>query len=197
MVTISQPEIIELYRGYKNIIEIGFRSGCEFKIGIACSNSDTVYNVEDNKFIVVPGPTRNAFLEVYKILDDGQYELVSRTEYRVRDLPDPTIYFGAGEQEHPIYWNVSKMYARYSPEIWLNYSYEISNWNIKIGNKNYTGKGNVITSEVQKRIKKMRKGKKIDVKVTVIGENKQERVIETFFTRAPNEWYKNIEDELE
>ena len=193
LIIISQPEVIQLYRGYPNIIEVGFRTDCEFQFYLNCRGCDSVYNIENNVFALIPRNTRVAFVEVYKVVDNDKYELISRLEYHVRSLPDPTIYIGGTEQEGTIYWKQTTMFAKYPPEIMLDYQYRIENWQVEIGRRVFSGAGNVLSDDVLMRIKRLRKNKRIDLKVTVIGENNEENTIETFYTRVPNEWYKEFE----
>jgi hypothetical protein len=192
LITISQPDFFDLYRGYKNKIEIGYKSGCEFQIAIDCEDCDTVYHLGRNKFVVVPGSTKWGYIEVYKMLNDSNYQLISIKEYVVRNLPTPTIHLGSSYQEDPVHWeNARYIYATYDSAA-LYYHLSISDWTIIIGRRHFSGTGNAVTSEVQERIKKMREGKKIKLSVKVIGENGEEIIIKTFFTKASNKRYKGI-----
>lgn len=183
-VTISQPEYKELYRGYKNKLEIGFLSNNTFEFGLFCRGCDTIYHVENNRFVVVPGYFRVAYIEVYNIGDTSNYELVHRMPYKVKNIPAPTIYIGHQEEMKEIDGSSERIVVKYPPEIWLDYSYRLKKWNIEIGNKRFVGNGDKITKEVQSQIKKMRVGQKINLTVTIIGENNEELIIETFFLKA-------------
>lgn len=116
LISISQPESRELYRKYKNKIEISFNSGCEFKTGITCTYCDTIYNTEKNQFVVIPGPAFHVFIEAYKVLSDSNVEMISRTEYWVRDLPKPIVNYGAASDGDPIFWKETKLFVKYPPE---------------------------------------------------------------------------------
>lgn len=191
LVVLSQPEVLQLYRWYKNIIDVGLKKGCEFDLAVSCPSCDTIYNIDFNRFIVVPRHTRTATIEVYNIKDPNNFVLLHRKKYRVLDLPNPSIYIGGSSEGEPISWKTKKMFVKYPPGNWIEHKFEIVDWTITIQNKEYSGKGDTLTNDVQNEIKQLEIGARIDLKARITGEYNQERTVNShyYYLRGGNNSY--------
>jgi len=191
LVIIQQPAIMpRLYRGYKNEIEIGFRSGCELNVKVVCPSCDTIYKIYDNRYVITPGVSRDAWVEAYEIKENGNYELVCRKEFKVSNIPDPIIYIGTSLKETPVLKYTTMIFTKNSDDSWINSKFKVIDWKLFIGKKTYSGSENIISEESQKKLQKLKDGKRIKLIVNVIGEDNRISKIETYFTRGIDILYR-------
>ena len=127
---IELPEMNVLYRGYANKAE-ATASGYDQTIlsgsGCSVSKSGTGYIVKPT------GRGREAYLTVSgKNTATGKTASLKKVKYRVSNLPDPELYWGASKSGTKGNRRETKLFAKYPPEIPLNASFKIINWECTI-----------------------------------------------------------------
>lgn len=126
--SIELPELNVLYRGYPNKVD-PTASGYPTTIltGSNCSVSKS-----GNVYIAKPGSGREAYLTVSGKSADGKTVQLKRVRYRVSNLPDPELYWGAVKNGGKGSKYETKLFAKYPPEIPLNANFTITNWEISV-----------------------------------------------------------------
>lgn len=126
--SIELPELNVLYRGYPNKVD-PTASGYPFTIltGTNCSVSKS-----GDVYIASPGAGRQAFLTVSGKTADGKTVQLKKVEYRVSALPDPELYWGGVKNGGQGSKSQTQLFAKYPPEIPLNASFNIINWECQV-----------------------------------------------------------------
>ena len=126
--SIELPELNVLYRGYPNKVD-PTASGYPTTIltGSNCSVSKS-----GNVYIAKPGAGKKAYLTVSGKSADGKTVQLKKVEYRVSNLPDPELYWGAAKNGQKGSKFETKLFAKYPPEIPLNASFQILSWECQV-----------------------------------------------------------------
>ena len=126
--SIELPELNVLYRGYANKVD-PTASGYPTTIltGSNCSVSKS-----GNVYIAKPGSGREAYLTVSGKSADGKTVQLKRVKYRVSNLPDPELYWGASKNGGKGSKYETKLFDKYPPEIPLNAQFQIISWEVQI-----------------------------------------------------------------
>jgi hypothetical protein len=167
--SIELPEMNILYRGYNNIVEAtasGYDQTNLTGSGVSISRSGSGY-------IVKPvGRSREAFLTVSgKNTVTGQSATLKRVKYRVSNLPDPELYWGAAKSGQRGSKSNTKLFAKYPPEIPLNASFRITSWECTIPGapgRPPSGSGSNISGAMS-LIRQARPGMTVSFICTVVG----------------------------
>lgn len=143
--SIELPELNVLYRGYRNMVEVtasGYDKSILGGTGVSISGS--------GPYVVQPtGNGREAFLTVSgKNTATGQTVQLKRVAYRVMNLPDPEIYWGAAKNGQKGSKAETKLFAKYGPEIPLKAEFTIKSWECSVpgASRPVMGTGSMITS---------------------------------------------------
>lgn len=126
---ISLPELNVLYRGYANKVSAvasGFDQTNLTAAGASLSKSGEFW-------IASPGGGKEATLTVSgKNSITGKSQSLLSQKFRVMNLPDPELYWGAAKSGQSGSRNETKLFARYPPEIPLNATFNIVDWECTI-----------------------------------------------------------------
>lgn len=201
LVVISATQYDIVYRNVPNLIRIGFANMNSFYYvecqGGNITNVDsTDHFLPENNFIVIPGAWRKMIIRLYDSSDTLTRKMLSEHHFINSDLPSPELFFGAARSGDAVYWKENKLFAKYPPEILLDYKFKIIRWKAEIKGNLYEGEGNTLSVEFQNAIKKLKAEKEFTITVDTIGEDKLERTVTSVFKRAPDEWCENLEDEF-
>jgi hypothetical protein len=129
--SIELPEMNMLYRGYTNKAK-ATASGYDQTVlvgsgGARATKSGDGYNV------TVSGRGREAFLTVSgKNTATGKTVSLNKVKYRVSNLPDPELYWGASKNGTKGSKAETKLFAKYPPEIPLNATFRITKWECNV-----------------------------------------------------------------
>ena len=126
--SIELPELNVLYRGYPNKVD-PTASGYPFTVltGSNCSVSKS-----GDLYVAKPGGGKTAYLTVSGKTADGKTVQLKKVEYRVSNLPDPELYWGAAKNGTRGSKAETKLFAKYPPEIPLNASFSIVDWECQV-----------------------------------------------------------------
>lgn len=126
--SIELPELNVLYRGYPNKVD-PTASGYPTTVltGTNCSVSKS-----GNLYVASPGAGKEAFLTVSGKTADGKTVQLKKVKYRVSNLPDPELYWGAAKNGEKASKAETRLFAKYPPEIPLNASFTILSWECQV-----------------------------------------------------------------
>ena len=142
--SIEIPGYNLLYRTYDNIVDptaSGFPETVLTGSGVSIQKSNGMY-------IVTPtGNSREATLVVSGKTKDGKIVQLKRVNYKVSNLPKPTLYWGGSAPGEQGSVHNTSLIAKYGPEIPLNVKFDILSWEAQIsGAAPQRGTGNSIAS---------------------------------------------------
>lgn len=159
-----------LYRSYKNRVKFAISNdkGCE--MNIICQNCEIEKSeVFENSYYVIPGSKSRAYIELQLLDEDSTVVYSHQTEFRVRNLPNPTIYWGPSKNGSKGTLHSKVLLAKYPPEVPLNSIYQVRSWTMYIdGEENISGEGSNIGTAVE-YLKTLEGEKQISFMVNVVG----------------------------
>ena len=144
--SIELPELNVLYRGYPNKVEAtasGYDQTSLSGSGVSLTKSGTGWIAKPT------GNGREAFLTVSgKNTATGQSVTLKKVKYRVSNLPDPEIYWGAAKNGQKGSKAETKLFAKYGPEIPLKAEFTIKSWECSVPGaaRPVMGTGSMISS---------------------------------------------------
>lgn len=170
MGTVSLPELNVLYRDYPNKVE-AVASGYDQTLlsgdgGVSVAKSGTGW-------IASPGKVKECKLTV-----SGKSSITNKTvslgsfTFRVSNLPDPELYFGAAKSGDKASRAETKLFSKYPPEIPLNATFRIVSWELVIpGNPGAPpkGAGDVLNGAAASLLKQAKPGTAITFFTEVVG----------------------------
>ena len=126
--SIELPELNVLYRGYANKVDptaSGYPTTVLTGSGCSVSKSGNIY-------VAKPGAGKKAYLTVSGKTADGKTVQLKKVEYRVSNLPDPELYWGAAKNGQKGSKAETKLFAKYPPEIPLKATFKIVSWECQV-----------------------------------------------------------------
>lgn len=165
---LETPDITMLYRGYANKI-IPAVTNSNGKQIVLKGKGLTLQKVEEGYYVAKPGRAKTATISIF-LADAKDTTFIKEVEYRISNLPDPSLYLGMSRNGNTADINASKIYAKYPPEIPLNSRFEITKWSITVNEETISGAGNNIKS-ASELIQNAPNGAVIFVKVSVQGSD--------------------------
>ena len=121
---IELTDLNVLYRGYPNKVEA---SGSGYE-STSLSGSNVSISKSGTGYIVKPGKGKSATLSVTGRNADGASKVLKKGNYRVSNLPDPTLYWGSAKSGAKGSKGSRLLQAKYSPEIPLKANFTIVSW---------------------------------------------------------------------
>jgi gliding motility-associated protein GldM len=169
MGTVSLPELNVLYRGYPNKVD-----------AVASGYDQTVLSMSGGSLTKsgsgwVASPDKG---KIAKITVSGKSSITNKTvslgsfEFRVSNLPDPELYFGAAKSGERASRAEMRLFSKYPPEIPLNATFKIVSWELIIpGNPGAPpkGSGDVLNASASSLLKQAKLGSVITFFTDVIG----------------------------
>jgi gliding motility-associated protein GldM len=162
---VSLPEMNVLYRGYDNKV-VGAVSGyVDYKL----SGSNVSLSKSGDKWIAKPGNGREAKINLTGIAEDGSSANVGTFDFRVRDLPKPTIKLGSvwdGEKVNAATIKaMNRLFAQYPPEIPLEAQFSITSYEIVVSGapRSAKGTGASLNGDAMGLLKQVRGGATITI----------------------------------
>lgn len=142
---LESPELNVLYRGYANKI-IPAVSNNQGKTIILSSEGTQISKPEGTDYFVAK-PGRDSKVSIAISLTDGHdTTFVREVEYRVSNLPDPTLYLGKSRIGSAADINATELHVKYPAEVPLKASFQITKWSITVNGETISGTGNNIKS---------------------------------------------------
>jgi len=158
--SIEIPGYNLLYRTYDNIVDptaSGFPETVLTGSGVSITKSNGMYAVRPT------GNSKEATLIVSGKTKDGKIVQLKRVNYKVSNLPKPTLYWGGSAPGEPGSIHNTSLIAKYGPEIPLNVKFDILSWEVQIsGAAPQKGTGNSIAS-LKNFLKAAPKGSSVNI----------------------------------
>jgi len=142
-VTITQPENATVYRGYENRILVNIAECTNESVNdiqLECANCVLSKVNKPGGYILKPGRGKIAIVYVNKT-EDGTTTTLDSIEYRVSNLPDPTLYWGGSKSGVKASKSSRALLAKYSPEIPLKASFKVTKWTFTCNGETAVGIG--------------------------------------------------------
>ena len=142
---IEQPESNILFRGYRNKIlpSVTNNNGLPIALeGINCSIS----RLDSSDYIIVkPGRGKMSTIILNLIRNDSLIPIKS-VEYRVANLPDPSLYWGKAKSGDKVSLSARKIEVKYMDGIALDANFKVIKWTIYYNDKSIRGIGTDLSS---------------------------------------------------
>ncbi|MBC9810944.1 hypothetical protein H9Y05_00505 [Crocinitomicaceae bacterium CZZ-1] len=166
---ISLPELNVLYRSYDNKVE-AVASGFDQTV----LTGSVPLSKSGNLWIAKPtGSGKEATLTVSgKNTVTGKTQQLLTQKFRVSNLPDPELYWGAAKNGDKGQRTETKLFAKYGPEIPLNAQFRIVSWEVQIPGAQGAppkGTGGVLDGTASNLIKQAKPGMQVSFICTVVG----------------------------
>lgn len=190
-VVVSFSNFQFLYHGVSNLIQIGF-ANMDKPYYLTCS-CDKITHMDASgeplplhSYSVYPDATFRTDIWVYRWVGQDTV-LVSKLEFYNVSLPDPILRYGALLPEGTFNPEDNKLWLMQDiSSIGEDYHFEILEWKVRIGKKEYSGKGNLLTSEVQSQMRKMKEKSRLEIEARCTADDKQERIVRSFYYKGTN-----------
>jgi len=131
-----------LYRNVLNTVTVSPLQEGEI---VECPYCDTIYKGEsDNEYIIVPG--LGSISQVI-VRDSSMSQVISKTTLKNFHLPNPVLYFGSAKNGVKSSKRSSTIYAKYPPEMNLDFESTIVKWDVFIDGNMFSGVGNKRSTE--------------------------------------------------
>jgi hypothetical protein len=138
---VSLPEMNVLYRGYDNKI-LGAVSGYT---NYTLSGVNVNLSKSGEFWIGKPGAGKTCTINIAGVAEDGSSANVGKFEFRVQNLPAPSVYLGALEDGSEAAGGTiraqTRLFAKYPPEIPLNAVFSIVSWEVSVAGAPRSEKG--------------------------------------------------------
>jgi hypothetical protein len=143
---VGMPELNVLYHGYDNKVQLGYQEGLadvSFKAEGATltktSNGYIVHTVKGSRQTEIIGTLKNG-------------DTVCHNYYRNMRLPSPALFWGTGEDGGVASSEEKVLILRYHQGIVMENKFLISSWQVAIGERVFSGKGNMLSANVKEFI---------------------------------------------
>jgi len=155
--TVSTPDVNILYKGYVNIIEIGFVTK-KTKYTVECIGCDTLIKLKkfDNLYVLKLG--LDSLPEIEILIKNKKGKLLQTVIYKTIFLPKPSLKLGDYNGLDRIDSLTSDTKLAVKKNIDFRISYVVGRWKITINEKTFIGHGSELSKEVLDFMKDVRKG---------------------------------------
>lgn len=178
--SIELPELNVLYRGYNNIVNA---TASGFEQTVLNGSGASIARSGQNYIVKPSGSSRTATLSVVGRSSNGRSVVLKTLQFRVLNLPDPTLYWGAQKSGGRIPNGDFRIFAKYGPEIPLNAPFRVLEWTATVpGAVEQKGSGNDLSS-IRNFIRAVPAGKEISLSVWVLDPAQMRRKVSGVFTK--------------
>jgi hypothetical protein len=175
-IILSQPEMNTFYKGFSQIISIGFRHKKIKKLKVICVKCDTIHYLKDNYYLVKPGQNDSITLEVFSKNDQILYS----QKYKTRNLPIPTLKIDNFQPLDTISALPSLLSLENSIDPNIRVGFVIMEWKTTINGRNFNGLGSKFSKEFTEFLEKQKKGMFM-IEINYRGPDKISKTIKELF----------------
>lgn len=173
-----------LYRGYENKVKIAVNDTEGQIVSLVGNNCSVQALKTPYEFIVKPGNDKTVSLSVVLTIVEGQETIVSTTEYRIKLLPDPSIFWGINKSGNQASLIDTTLEVRYIYEVPLESNFRILKWTMHSEFGNASGDGADLTN-ARSVLNKVDRESTISMKVYVLSPDGITRMMSANWTVAP------------
>jgi hypothetical protein len=165
---IELPEYNLLYRGYTNKI-IPAVSNNNGGTMLLTSEDVTIKKSDDgiHYFLETVSKKRTVCIS-FNLINGNDTTFVRRVEFRLYNLPDPSLYWGPAKEGGHANIREHKLFVKYPPEIPLNAEFRVVKWEVCVDSIFVKGKGGSI-KDAESILKKVDKASNVSIIVTFVG----------------------------
>ncbi len=178
--SIELPELNVLYRGYKNKVNA---TASGFPVTALTGTGVTLSPTSDGMYIARPSSGRTAKLTVSGRTADGRTVALKTVEYRVLNLPKPTMYWGSVEDGGRGSKVERNIFTKYGNDVPLNAQFRIIAWEVSvqgaIGFK--SGSGSKLSDGTLAMFRTAGSGKRVNYRLKVMGPDNVQRNVNASF----------------
>lgn len=173
MGVVSLPDMNVLYKGYDNVV-MGTASGFPSD-RVSLSGSNCKISKKGKGYVARVSSGKTASISVMGKKEDGSSVNLGKFEFRVKNLPPPSIYLGGLEDGATVSKaNIkaqTKLFAKYDPSIPLNVTFSIKSWSLSVTGapREVKGTGSNLSPQAKALIKGVQKGGTVSFMVQVKG----------------------------
>ncbi len=183
---IELPQLNILYRGYNNLVKIAVSNSENCLVTLVGQNCSISEDSLTGNYIVRPGTAKVTYLTVNSYCNDSLV-YSNTSEFRVSNLPDPSIYWGSSKSGNKAAIRSQLLQAKYPPEIPLKSQFTVRSWGLyHNGECKATGTGGNI-SGASEYLDSLTEPTSLQFKVIVQGPDGISRQIEATYTVDPTE----------
>jgi hypothetical protein len=155
-IIISTPKIGAIYVGFDNLIKVGFNGKKINNIQLVCEECDTIRPIAltKNEWLIRVDKVVPITLKVL----NKRGMVIGEKDFKVFNLPEPNVYMDSIDAQSIITKVPNRINLKLDPYIPLHVGFLIKSWTMKINNKEYSGVGNSLTSEVINQINVTKSG---------------------------------------
>ncbi|MCR9172876.1 MAG: hypothetical protein NXI10_10305 [bacterium] len=143
LVSLEQPELMVLYRGYPNRVFVNISEDADVSVNdieVQCANCAISKVNKPGGYIVKPGAGKIAYITLYQKEGESLTEIY-KAEYRVSNLPDPILYWGGSKSGTKAAPSSRVLLAKYTPEIPLKANFIVTKWTMTANGESISGEG--------------------------------------------------------
>ncbi|MCR9173507.1 MAG: hypothetical protein NXI10_13485 [bacterium] len=129
-----------LYRGVNNQVVVGI-SGYPDHSALVMIDNGELEEISVGVYTILPGDGKLCTISVYAKSDDSQV-LLKKAQYRVSNLPDPTVYLGGKVSGNEVSALDAALEVRMSYQIPVRTNFTILNWEATYNDHSITGNTN-------------------------------------------------------
>jgi len=155
--TVSTPNVNVLYKGFDNIIEIGFVKK-KTKYTVDCIGCDTLFKVKNNDNLYVIKLGLDSLPEIEIRINNKKGKLLQTVIYKTICVPNPSVKLGKYNGFDRIDSLTSETKLTIKKNIDFSIWFSIRNWKITVNDKVFTGQRNQLSNEVLNFMKEAKKG---------------------------------------
>jgi len=175
---VSLPEMFVLYRGYQNKV-VGAASGYPSYKLIGTTNVTLTQSGQE--YIASPGAGRDAVISLQGVSPDGKSANLGTFNFRVRNMPKPSVKLGSiedGDTPDPAVVKAqTRLFAGYGDDITLVANFNITRYEIVVSGapRPEAGTGSTLSAGALSLIKQARSGNTITIMTDVVGPDGKSR----------------------
>jgi gliding motility-associated protein GldM len=180
--SIELPELNVLYRGYNNKVNA---TASGFPNTSLTGSGASLTPTSDGMYYARPtGNGRTANLTVSGRTADGRTVALKTVQYRVLNLPKPTMYWGSVEDGGTASKREKHLFTKYGADVPLNAKFTIASWEMTISGAvgSVKGPGNKLNDKASRMLDAAPSGTRVFYLLKVMGPDGIRRNITGSFT---------------
>ncbi len=153
-IIISQPETNTFYKGFSQIIRIGFSHKKVKKVKVICEKCDTIYYLKDNYYLVKSAQNDSITIDVLSKNDKILYSHI----YKTRNIPIPNLKIDDFQPLDTISVLPNLLSLENSIDPNIRIGFVVMEWKTNSNGRNFNGFGSKFSKEFIEFIKEQKKG---------------------------------------
>lgn len=193
-VAVESIENNVLYRNYQTSVIVAVSGTKRNKIEILGSDNIEIKATDRQNHYILKPSGRDKTASIYVVaIKKGHRDTLRTIQYRLLDLPDPTLFWGGAQDNEKANCKEPALFAKYLAGYTLNATFNVQDWKLKIGADTISGTGSNI-SRAHELFKKINEDTEVIITTTIIGPDGLKRKIVGRWIISP--WDKTPESNV-